>query len=182
VNVKARRQTMSRKLALGTIGALVLAAGITAVAATSTGGHAAHSEQVIRLVTHNVASGYLDLGEADLSIGDQIPFSNDLYRDGSRVGEDGGWCVVARLTGGSAPRGRGPLSSTYECVGTNSLLDGQLSAQGLVTYGPHEEVKADPYFFAITGGTGMYRGARGEVRIDEISASEARLTFRIVLD
>jgi allene oxide cyclase-like protein len=181
VNVNARRRTMRWRVALAAIATLALAAGITAVAAKSTGGPAANSEQVIRLVTHNDASGYLDLGEPYLSIGDQIPFSNDLYRDGSWMGEDGGWCVVTRLTGNSGPRGHGPLAPTYECVGTNSLPDGQLTAQGLVTYGPHEEVKTDPYFFAITGGTGSYRGARGEVRIDEVSASEARLTFRIVV-
>jgi hypothetical protein len=67
-------------------------------------------------------------------------------------------------------------------VGTNSLPDGQVTVQGLVSYGPHEEVKADPYFFAITGGTGKYRGARGEVRIEDVSSSEARITLRIVLD
>jgi hypothetical protein len=173
---------MNRKLVLGTIAALLLAGGLTAVAVTSAGARQASSEDVIRLVTHNVSSGYLDLGDPDLSVGDQVPFSNDLYRDGSKVGEDGGWCVVTRLTGGSAPRGAGPLAPTYECVGTNSLPDGQVTVQGLVSYGPHEEVKTDPYFFAITGGTGKYRGARGEVRIEDVSSSEARITLRIVLD
>ncbi len=173
---------MNRKIALGAIVALVLAGGLTAVAVTSAGAREANSEHVIRLVTHNVSSGYLDLGDPDLSIGDQIPFSNDLFRDGAKVGEDGGWCVVTRLTEGSAPRGYGPVSSTYECVGTNSFPDGQVTVQGLVTYGPYEEVKTDPYFFAITGGTGRYRDARGEVRIEEVSSQEARITLRIVLD
>jgi hypothetical protein len=166
---------MRGKLVLGTIAALLLAGGVTAVAAThstNSATRAASSEQVIRLVTHNVVSGYLDLGDANLSTGDQVPFSNDLYRDGSKVGEDGGWCVLTRIAGGA---------STYECVGTNSLPDGQLTAQGLVTYGLREPIRTDPYFLAITGGTGKYRGARGEVRIQEVSSVEARLTFRIVL-
>jgi hypothetical protein len=34
----------------------------------------------------------------------------------------------------------------------------------------------------ITGGTGKYQGARGEVTIEKVSSKEARLTFRIVLD
>jgi DNA-binding CsgD family transcriptional regulator len=35
------------------------------------------------------------------------------------------------------------------------------------------------YFFAITGGTGKYSGARGEVMVEEVSGEKARLTFRI---
>jgi hypothetical protein len=157
--------------------ALVLAAGIAAVAvtssATSAAAGAAKSEQVLRLVAKEVASGYLDLGDPDFSIGDQIPFANDLYRDGSKVGEDGGWCVVTRITVSGA--------SSFKCIGSNSLPGGQLTVQGLVTYGPGEEVKADPYSFAVTGGTGKYRGARGEVKIEEVSGVQFRLTFRIVL-
>jgi hypothetical protein len=169
---------MRRKLALGSIAALVVAAtGVTAVAATHSttpaGTEGARSEELVRLVAKEIASDYLDLGHADFSIGDQIPFTNDLYRDGSKVGKDGGWCVVARIAASGA--------STFECLGTNSLPGGQVTVQGLVTYGPTEEVKADPYSFAITGGTGQYRGARGEVTIQEVSAVKFHLTFRIVL-
>ena len=168
---------MRRKLALDSIVALVLAAtGVTAVAASSTtpaGTEGARSEELVRLVAKEVASDYLDLGHADFSIGDQIPFTNDLYRDGSKVGKDGGWCVVARISVSGA--------STFECLGTNSLPGGQVTVQGLVTYGPTEEVKADPYSFAITGGTGQYQRASGEVTIQEVSAVKFRLTFRIVL-
>jgi len=168
-----------RKLALGAVGALVVAAGLTAMVAPSDGDHAT-SEQVIRVVTHTVAFGHLHLGAAHLSIGGRIPYGDDIYRAGSRMGEDGGWCVLTR-TVGSAPDGHGPLAPTYECVGTYSLPGGQLTTQGLVTYGPHEDVRTEPYHLAITGGTGKYVGARGEVKIKEVSGTEARLTFRIAI-
>ena len=69
-------------------------------------------------------------------------------------------------------------AATFECHGVNSLPGGQIAVQGLVTYAPDEEIKADPYHFAITGGTGKYRNAHGTVRIKE-GSEEARLTFRI---
>jgi hypothetical protein len=89
-----------------------------------------------------------------------------------KIGEDGGVCSVARM----GPDG----ATTFHCVGTNSLPLGQISAQGLVTYAAGEEFRRrKPYFFAITGCTGKYRKARGEVKIKELSAEEVRLTFRV---
>jgi len=84
-------------------------------------------------VAKEVSSGFLDLGDADFSQGDQIPFTNDLYRGDKKVGKDGGWCVATRLTEDGA--------ATFECLGANSLPGGQITVQGLVTYGPGEEVR-----------------------------------------
>ncbi len=114
---------------------------------------------------------YLDLGDAGFSLGDQFAFTNDLLRDGEKVGEDGGLCVVVRLTTAGA--------STFKCVGSNYLPGGQITVQGLVTYGPDEEFKADPYLFAITGGTGRYRTAQGDVKIRELGGGRLRIAFRL---
>lgn len=171
--------TMRRQLRLGAAAGLVLAAGGATVAGTSasSGSSDADSQrsgEVLRLVAKEVSSGFLDLGDADFSQGDQFPFTNDLYRGDQKVGEDGGWCVVTRLTEDGA--------ATLECLGANSLPGGQITVQGVVTYGPGEEVKREPYHFAITGGTGKYRAARGTVQIDEVSGEEFRLIFRLVAD
>ena len=96
---------------------------------------------------------------------------SDLLRGNTKVGEDGGWCIVTRLTQEGA--------NTWECHGVNSLPGGQITVQGIVTYGPDEEIKAEPYQFAITGGTGRYRDASGTVQIEEVSGEEVRLIFRI---
>ena len=42
-------------------------------------------------------------------------------------------------------------------------------------------VQAHPYFLAIKGGTGKYRTAHGELRIQELTATEWRVTLRIIL-
>ena len=167
---------MSKRLTLGAATGLVLAAGGIAIGAASASSDASSdnresSGHVLRLVGKEVSSQYLDLGEADFSEGDQFPFTNDLFRGDKKVGEDGGLCVVIRLTQEGA--------STLECHGVNSLPGGQITVQGMVTYGPTEEIKADPYDFAITGGTGKYRGAGGTVRIKEVPGGELHLTFRV---
>ena len=164
---------MRSKLGLGVAAVIALVGASVAGAATfaSSDADGRSSGAVIRLVAKEVSSGFLDLGEADYSQGDQIPFTNDLFSDGKMVGEDGGWCVVTRIT----PRG----AVTFQCLGVNDLPEGQIAVQGLVTYGPGEEIKGEPYHFAITGGTGAYKGARGTVRIEEVTAERLRLTFRL---
>lgn len=161
---------MRRRLTIGAAAGLVLVAGGIAVGATSASSDRS-SGDVLRLVGKEVSSQFLDLGEADFSEGDQFVFTNDLLRGDTKIGEDGGWCTVTRLTQAGA--------NTWECHGVNSLPGGLITVQGMVTYAPDEEIKAEPYHFAITGGTGRYRHAGGTARIQEISPEELRLTFRI---
>lgn len=172
---------------------LLLITGIAvASAGSSTGNRSSGSddrESVFSLVGRDVASAGLDLGDPGDSLGDQFHFTSDLIEVTRRgvgppppgaigpherkIGEDGGVCSVARI----AP----DRATTYHCVGTNSLPLGQITAQGLVTYAAGEAFRQEPYSFAITGGTGRYRKARGEVKIKELSAEEVRLTFRVIL-
>ncbi len=161
---------MRKRLTVGAATGIVLAAGGIVVGATSASSDQSAGD-VLRLRGTEVSSQFLDLGEADFSEGDQFVFTNDLLRGDTKVGEDGGWCIVTRLTQEGA--------NTWECHGVNSLPGGQITVQGIVTYAPGEEVRAKPYDFAITGGTGRYRDAGGTVRIEEVSLEKLRLTFRI---
>jgi hypothetical protein len=163
---------MRSKYSVGAVIVCLLAIG--GATFTSAGARDADDEgsiQRLRVVAKEVDSAFVDLGDPDFSVGDQFTFANDLFSGGDKIGEDGGLCAVTRLTAGGA--------STWKCVGSNVLPGGQVTVQGLVTYGPDEEVKADPYLFAITGGTGQYREAHGEVRIEEVTATRFRATFRL---
>lgn len=164
---------MRSRFKVGAVVACLLAiAGATFASAGARDADDAGSTQTLRVVAKEVDSAFLDLGDADFSVGDQFAFANDLFSGGDKLGEDGGLCVVTRLTARGA--------STWKCVGSNVLPGGQITVQGLVTYGPDEEIKADPYLFAITGGTGQYQEAHGEVRIEEVTATRFRATFRII--
>lgn len=156
---------------------LLLLAGVTAAFATSSGGDAASDSDdgetvVLHLLAKEVAETFIDLGDADFSQGDQFVFTNDLFRGDEKVGSDGGVCTVTHLTADGA-------TDVY-CTGSNSLPGGQVTVSGLVHYGPGEEIKQEPYSLPITGGTGRYRTARGEVTFNDLSTSEFRLTLRII--
>ena len=153
---------------------LLLATGAVASAGSSGDAHSDDRGSVVINLAGKAASEtvYVDLGAPDYSEADQFVFTNDLLRGVTKVGEDGGVCTVTRVEedGGS----------TLLCSGSNSLPGGQITVSGLVSYGPDEEFKKEPYFFAITGGTGKYRNARGEVKITELgSTALLRLSFRI---
>ncbi|GAA4113119.1 allene oxide cyclase barrel-like domain-containing protein [Streptomyces hundungensis] len=106
-----------------------------------------------------------DVGAAGLSVGDEFVYSDKLFRDGKQIGEDGSSCQVTRLEGGNP---------TTNCVLSVQLPDGQLTAQSLWTEGSHTAR------MAVTGGTGAYRGATGELTCNDIQTPHE--TYHVVLD
>ena len=70
------------------------------------------------------------------------------------------------------------MSFTFRCIATAELPRGQITTQALLTFS--EETEGKPEEFAITGGTGRYRTAHGEVIVREVSETEDSLTFRII--
>ena len=168
----------TKLLRAGAAVAFLLLASV-AVAFAGSGEKRHHSDERKSVVLHLDGKAaqetvYLDLGDAEYSRGDQYVFTNDLSRKGKKVGIDGGVCSVVRIEADGG--------STLQCNGVNSLPGGQIITAGLVSYGPDEAFKKDPYYFGITGGTGKYRTAHGEVKIEELGSTEVlRLTFRVVL-
>jgi hypothetical protein len=163
-----------RKISLAAVAALMLAvASVTLASASASSSDTQTSDkkstQVIHLVAKTVQQANLDLGEPGDSLGDQLVFSEDLFRDGKKVGHDGAVCTLVRLV----PR----VSATFQCVATASLPEGQITVQGLPTFtdGPAS------FSLAITGGTGAYKTAHGQVKAVEVSDVETRLTFFLIL-
>jgi hypothetical protein len=83
------------------------------------------------------------------SRGDQIVSWDDLYKGSKQVGSDANACVLTNLT---------PLQA--ECTITFVFSYGTITAQYMDTPPPHK-------IAAVTGGTGRYLGARGQVVIVE---------------
>lgn len=83
------------------------------------------------------------------SRGDEIVSWDDLYKGGKTVGRDAQACVLTNLS---------PLQG--ECTITFAVADGTLTAQYMDTPPPYK-------IAAVTGGTGKYLGARGQVVIVE---------------
>jgi hypothetical protein len=154
---------------VGAIVALaVLVLGVPFASGTQQGG--GRGAKTIRLTATEVAFNYLDLGDKGPTLGEQIVFADTLSHAGKMVGEDGGTCTVTRVVSQSG--------LTTHCVATLSLRYGQITVQGLVTFREGSEM---PFTVAVTGGTGAYRSAGGELRVIPVSETVERYVLSLDL-
>ena len=136
-------------------GVLAAAAVGTAVAAPSHHGGADFTV-VERAITDTTA----DTGPAGDSLGDVLAFANPLYNaaNKTKIGSDNGSCI------------RTVVGGAYECTWTTTLAVGSL-----VVTGPFYDTKDS--VLAITGGTGKYEGARGQMRLHARDAKGSAYDF-----
>jgi hypothetical protein len=134
------------------VAALALAG--TASADTADKSQGSH-ERTIRLVEANkdLQPTFVDTGTPGPSVGDLAIHSDQvLHEDGTPAGSLRQVCTLTDLVGG-------PFTSTFECTGSITLKDGTISMEGPFTPSDDESVAA------ITGGTGQYRAAHGEIAV-----------------
>jgi len=129
-------------------------------------GPAAADPQELKVTEHNTTQVITDVGASGDSAGDILTFGqNEVFDadDKNKVGFDQGICF--RIVPGKA----------WECVWTLALEKGQLTVEG-----PFYD-KGDSVL-AITGGTGEYAGARGEMALSDVSGDAGTaysFTYRI---
>ncbi|MGH9723388.1 MAG: allene oxide cyclase barrel-like domain-containing protein [Bryobacteraceae bacterium] len=152
-------------------GIAVLALGTIHHAFTQTGDQeGSQSRQVIRLVERLVDVAFQDAAPAGPSLGDRIVFTSDLFDERGRlVGRDGADCVTVRLDRAAPPA----LQQVVQCTVTVQLPDGQITFQALG--------QGAGNYFAVTGGTGAYRAARGEAFVrDRVPLQVADVTITLI--
>jgi Allene oxide cyclase barrel like domain len=165
---------MRVKLAVAGIAAAMLAVGgVTLASAHPAGSSHDHGVRVIKVFALTVQSASLDLGDPGFSLGDQQVFADDLYdhKGGTKVGTDGVVCTIVRITDASTGSG------TAQCLATASLADGQLTTQGFISFTGN--ALPAPFQNAITGGTGAYANARGQITVEELSDTESNITAEV---
>jgi hypothetical protein len=120
----------------------------------------AEAKQTIRLVERAPADTVTDTGEKGDSVGDLLTFANDVYdeKNATKLGTDQGFCL--RVNKGVS----------WECLWTLKLADGQLTVQG-----PFYD--AGDSVLAITGGTGKYATARGQMKLHARNAEGTEYDF-----
>lgn len=134
-------------ISLCSVVALSAVGGAYAVAGASpnpTG--SARTFTVLRKITS------LDRQQADPnknSVGDRFEFTSRLIRDGDVIGHQGSVCTVLFVQQNG--------DETYLCDGTWTLPGGTISAQAF--HAADDQAAA----VAVTGGTGIYRDARGQI-------------------
>ncbi len=165
---------MHGKLGLGVIAALIglaVGLGIQAVAAfplsAPTRTFTVVSKNNIRVV---------DLGPTGPTQGDLLVFTAPLYNEEETevIGRADGFCTV---TDPDAQE-QGHIT---QCLVTFSLPDGEITAQGVNRRPELTNLPTSPDRHAITGGTGRYQTARGEIQY-ETQGETIRFTFQLILE
>jgi Dirigent-like protein len=129
--------------------AMVAGAAVALVLAAVGVAWAGGGNQKIHVIEHAKTDTVIDVGTHGDSTGDLLTFHNKVFdrRDRHSVGRDQGHCI--RIS---------PDAGTWECYWTTFLKHGSLEVAG-----PFSD-KHDTDL-AITGGTGDYRRARGEMHL-----------------
>lgn len=125
--------------------AALLAAPVAAIAGTSSEGPA--DPVVINVVEHAITDTVQEFHPPNLSLGDTLGWHNPVYNasDTHQVGTDNGYCIRTVATG----------MTEWECAWTTFLPGG-----GITVEGPYYDNGTDTTL-AVTGGTGIYTGAKG---------------------
>jgi hypothetical protein len=131
--------------------------------------------QAIQLTATTTASQDIDADPSGLSLGDYFVITENLFRQGKKVGTDHAVCTLTRL---EPPTGT-PKRFAVQCVVTLLLPEGQITVQGVRT-GSLTQPLPRPFVWAITGGTGAYKTARGQIRIVDLNATDSRLTLTVI--
>jgi hypothetical protein len=109
---------------------------------------AAAGAHELTLVERAASDTVTDTGAKGDSVGDILTFTNEVYDkdNAKKIGVDNGWCV------------RTAVGKAWECFWTLILDDGQITVEG-----PFYDTGDST--LAVTGGTGEYAGARGEMKL-----------------
>ncbi|MFH9616092.1 dirigent protein [Streptomyces pratensis] len=140
----------------------------TATAAAHAADSSSAKTRTIRVEARLQVGEELDLGATGRSIGDQFIFSGNLVSTGGpeerSVGRFGGFCVITDLE-----------RNAGQCSSTAMLPEGQITVQGEQAGIPAPRTVVS----AITGGTGDFRKARGQMTQRVLTPATWQLTFEV---
>ena len=145
--MKSLNQTVRRVIMTAAVAGLV-AAVIGGVSLAHAGGSATADTTFTLNEVHAGAQFVNVTHTLDGGPGDELILRSVLHNQaGDRVGSLNVFCVIV-------------LANQLECQGTYRLPSGTITGTAMV---PNDENSTAPVRIAITGGTGRYAGARGQI-------------------
>ena len=114
----------------------------------------------LQVIEHADTDTVVDLGVKGDSAGDLLTFANPVYdaANKTRLGSDQGYCV------------RVVVGKSWECFWTLILAGGEITVEGPF-YDSSDSV------MVITGGTGKYAGAKGDMKLHARDAKSTSYDF-----
>jgi hypothetical protein len=157
-DMSKKLRTITAAAAVGITTALVVG-GVT----MASGGPDIKGPRTLRFVDRPAQQRFVDVDNSGgFSRGDMFVFTDRLRKGGSNVGTLAGACTLV---------GHRPVR--FECEATAKLGGGKIGLQTVF--------RGDPGRISIlvTGGTGVYRNARGQAVLDERSRPNT-ITFHLI--
>ncbi len=156
------RKSIMMSVAVGALAAVAITGG--AIASAQSDGHRGKPAGTFTVVEHALTDTVADTGPAGDSLGDVLAFANPIFNaaDKRQIGTDNGSCV------------RTEVGVSFECSWTTTLRGGSI-----VVEGPFLDVSDST--LAVTGGTGIYRGASGQMRLHARNAQGTAFDFSFAL-
>jgi hypothetical protein len=154
--------------------ALVVGAVSTASGASLDGSASRSSRHDDREKTLRVTAVFtefdpnIDVGAPGFSLGDMVVFSGNLLQRGQQVGRIGVVCTFVSTQNADRVEA--------QCPTTSILPDGQITTQGTIVN------RSLNFTLPITGGSGRYQGAGGQVVSRDVSTPtqpQVELTFQL---
>ena len=137
---------------------------LTFIFAMTLAGAPAFAAEQLTVVEHAKSDATAHIGAKADNRGDVLTFTNDVFdaADKVKVGTDQGFCI------------RVAVGKAYECAWTTTLAGGQIMVEG-----PFYD--AGDSVLAVTGGTGKYAGAGGQMTLHARDVKGTEYDFRFAL-
>ncbi len=149
------------------VGAVSPALGSSRQGAASTSSGLA-DKQTIRVLAVFTEFAEIDAGAPGFSLGDEVVFSGNLLRNGEQVGRVGVVCTFVSTANADRVEA--------QCPTTAILPGGQITTQGTIVN------RSLNFTLPITGGSGQFQGAGGQVVSRDVSTPtqpQVELTFHL---
>jgi allene oxide cyclase len=136
--------------------ALALAAAAPAYAKTAHHKTAHASGKTVHVIEHAITDTEVPVAGGKDVMGNILTFNNPVFDTANKkqVGHDEGFCERLQVKLG-----------IWECLWTTFLKGGQITVQG-----PFYDKRNS--ILSITGGTGAYEGARGEMNLNSLNGGK----------
>jgi allene oxide cyclase len=121
---------------------------------------AASAGERLQVVERALTDTTIDLGAKGDSVGDLLTFANPIYdaANKTKLGSDQGYCV------------RVVVGKSWECFWTLILAEGQITVEGPF-------LDTGDSVMVVTGGTGKYAGAKGDMKLHSRDAKSTAYDF-----
>jgi hypothetical protein len=130
--------------------------------------------QTFTVLAHATNFKMINVDGKDIGPGDYVVERWTLRASGSRVGRLNDQCTINF--------NQTPSNPTALCFFAFTFTGkGEITGDGSVVFAPAPEgFRPVPFNLPVTGGTGSYQNARGQIHVEFLSVADARFTFHLI--